>query len=165
MRYRRTKKRRLLWPGCAIISVARYDGAVLHFLRIAVTALCLPACVLLVALWVRSYWWVDAVYIAQTYSAGSMQGDMYVMPGIYNSTPAHVVEHDIGPIHIRSIRNADGKTVFRIDGRVVPIWILVLSIAALAAIPWLRWRFSLRTLLIAMTLVAVALGVIVTAMW
>jgi hypothetical protein len=53
----------------------------LKYLRIAVTALGLTACVLLVALWVRSYWWVDAVYVAQTYSAGSMQGDMYVMQG------------------------------------------------------------------------------------
>jgi hypothetical protein len=29
---------------------------------------------------------------------------------------------------------------------------------------WMRWRFSLRTLLIAMTLVAVGLGVIVVLM-
>ena len=33
----------------------------------------------------------------------------------------------------------------------------------LAAAPWLRWRFSLRTLLIATTLVAVVLGVIVVS--
>jgi hypothetical protein len=145
--------------SCAI----RYDTAMLKYLRIAVTALSLTACLLLVALWVRSYWWVDAVYIAHTYSAGSMQGDMYVMPGIYNSTPAHVVEHDIGPIHTRSIWNADAKTVFQIDGRVVPVWILVLSLAALALLPWLRWRFSLRTLLIVTTLVAVGLGIMIYA--
>ena len=134
---------------------------VTRYIRIAVTALSLTACVLLIALWVRSYWWVDAAYIAQTYSAGSMQGDIYVMPGIYNSTPARILVHDIGPIRTRSIRNADGKTVWKIDGQVVPIWILVVSSAALAVLPWLRWRFSLRTLLIATTLVAVGLGVIV----
>jgi hypothetical protein len=133
----------------------------LKYLRIAVTALCLTVSALFVALWVRSYWWVDAVYVAQTYSAGSMQGDMYLMPGIYNVTTARVVEHDIGPIHTLSIWNADGKTVFRIDGQAVPIWILVLSIAALAALPWLRTRFSLRTLLIVTTLVAVGLGMVV----
>jgi hypothetical protein len=133
----------------------------LKYLRIAVTALSLTACMLLVALWVRSYWWVDAVYVAQTYSAGWMQGDMYLMPGIYNSTPAYVVVDDVGPIRTRSIWNADGKTVLKIDGRVVPIWILVWSIAALAAIPWLRWRFSLRTLLIVTTLVALGLGLVV----
>jgi hypothetical protein len=37
---------------------------------------------------------------------------------------------------------------------------LVLSIAAVFLLPWLRWRYSLRTLLIATTLIAVGLGVI-----
>ena len=32
---------------------------VTRYLRIAVTALCLTVCVLLVALWVRSYWRMD----------------------------------------------------------------------------------------------------------
>ena len=44
----------------------------------------------------------------------------------------------------------------------VPYWFLVLlSVADLPSHPWLRWRFSLRTLLIATTLVAVVLGIIV----
>jgi hypothetical protein len=44
-----------------------------------------------------------------------------------------------------------------------PHWFAALVFAALAAIPWISrsWRFSLRTLLIATTLVAVGLGVIV----
>jgi hypothetical protein len=43
----------------------------------------------------------------------------------------------------------------------VPFWYTILFSAILAASPWLRyftWRFSLRTLLIATTLVAVVLG-------
>jgi hypothetical protein len=46
----------------------------------------------------------------------------------------------------------------------VPFWFLVLASAAAMATPWLQWlrpRFSLRTLLIATTLVAVVLGAIV----
>jgi hypothetical protein len=45
---------------------------------------------------------------------------------------------------------------------VFPYWFLVLMSAAFAVIPWIGWkrRFSLRTLLIATTLVAVALGMI-----
>ena len=43
----------------------------------------------------------------------------------------------------------------------VPTWLLVSLFAAFAALPWLRWRFSLRTLLIATTLIAVVLGIIV----
>jgi hypothetical protein len=45
----------------------------------------------------------------------------------------------------------------------VPDWFLIGVALALSAAPWIRWsnRFSLRTLLIATTLVAVALGLIV----
>jgi hypothetical protein len=45
----------------------------------------------------------------------------------------------------------------------VPYWFLAGFAAMLAAAPWFRWskRFSLRTMLIAMTLIAVLLGMIV----
>jgi hypothetical protein len=45
-----------------------------------------------------------------------------------------------------------------------PIWLLVLLVAAIGTAPWLPYRFSLRTLLIATTLVAVVLGVIVAVL-
>ena len=46
----------------------------------------------------------------------------------------------------------------------VPQWLPVLLLSALgtlAAVPSIRWRFSLRTLLIATTLVAIVLGAVV----
>ena len=43
----------------------------------------------------------------------------------------------------------------------LPFWFAVLLFAGFAVAPWLPWRFSLRTLLIATTLVAVMLGLIV----
>jgi hypothetical protein len=43
----------------------------------------------------------------------------------------------------------------------VPHWFAACLVAIFAALPRLRWRFSLRTLLIAMTLVAVVLGLII----
>ena len=49
---------------------------------------------------------------------------------------------------------------------VAPYWVALLTTAALASLLWLRhlrWRFSLRTLLIVTTLVAIVLGVIVWA--
>ncbi len=48
---------------------------------------------------------------------------------------------------------------------VIADWLPTLLFATLAAVPWLPWsnRFSLRTLLIATTLVAVVLGLIVWA--
>ena len=47
-------------------------------------------------------------------------------------------------------------------GFVVPFWFLVLVSGVCAVIGWLRWRlrFSLRTMLIATTLVAITLGII-----
>ena len=45
----------------------------------------------------------------------------------------------------------------------VPHWFLVLAAIGMGALSWLRPRFSLRTLLIATTLVAVVLGLIVYA--
>ena len=47
---------------------------------------------------------------------------------------------------------------------IVPYWLLILSTAAITITPWLRWptRFSLRTLLIATTLVALLLGLIMS---
>jgi hypothetical protein len=47
---------------------------------------------------------------------------------------------------------------------VIPHWFAMCAFVALASAPWLRWHFSLRTLLIAMTLVAVLLGLIVFAL-
>jgi hypothetical protein len=44
---------------------------------------------------------------------------------------------------------------------IAPYWLLLSGVAALATLPWirqLRLRFSLRTLLIAITLIAVVLG-------
>jgi hypothetical protein len=45
----------------------------------------------------------------------------------------------------------------------VPMWFLVTLSAVSAAFPWIRWsnRFSLRTLLIATTLVGMALGLVI----
>ena len=43
----------------------------------------------------------------------------------------------------------------------MPAWFPIILSAAIAAIPWTKRRFSLRTLLIATTLIAVVLGLIV----
>jgi len=45
-----------------------------------------------------------------------------------------------------------------------PYWFPFSFAATFAAAPWLRWHFSLRTLLIAVTLVALLLGLVVWAM-
>jgi hypothetical protein len=141
----------------------------LKYLRIAVTALCLAACVLLIALWIRSYRVQDVVY------------GWFPFPGYLQ------INSTCGDIKI--IANAEKQeAVWRYNSRApeargrnwffnleqhnrfgwwlditVPHWSLSLALAGLAALISVHWsrRFSLRTLLIATTVVAVGLGLIV----
>jgi hypothetical protein len=66
---------------------------------------------------------------------------------------------------IYRFNNPHGYGVLR-DGVYMPHWFLVVGFAVLSAVPWIEhihWRFTLRTLLIATTLVAIVLGLIVWA--
>ena len=83
-----------------------------------------------------------------------------------------------GAVHYRTTRNVDGAlpVLGKVKGGTLgfafhnspaflaasfPHWLLVSLIAVVATLPWLRWRFSLRTLLVAITLVALVLGIII----
>ena len=133
-------------------------------LRIAFSAACLIACVLLIALWVRSYWWVDATNFSPD-AIVSVKGNICVDEMILMlrdpSNPS------LTPIsHFWGYSFATGGSIEGEAGLTIPYWILVLAIAALGLIagaPWINWHFSLRTLLIATTLVAVVLGLLVWA--
>ena len=47
---------------------------------------------------------------------------------------------------------------------ILPYWFLVSLCLAISAVPWVRWKFSLRALLlVATTLIAVVLGAVVIA--
>jgi hypothetical protein len=158
-------------------------------LRIAFSATCLVACLLLIVLWVRSYWALDTV---QHLAAGSrgygVVSDMGRLiftrfdlpPDLVNRYfknsrwfVRHSSQADVPPsrraeptpvswsvVHKQSEYQ---RTLFT-----VPYWfplLLAVVIAAISAIalriPWPR-RFTLRTLLIATTLVALVLGLV---MW
>jgi hypothetical protein len=133
----------------------------LKYLRIAVTALCLAACVLLAALWVRSYKTFDLVgydTLNQLNIVASDTGTIYflTMDWIvyegwgwrYESRPASLPPAGFSWV------SSHQKIVS------CPTWFVLLLTLGMAAAPWLPWstRFSLRTLLIAITLVAVGLG-------
>jgi hypothetical protein len=149
----------------------------LRYVRIAVTALSLAACVLLVALWVRSYhvrdfyqWhWQNRDYSAFS-NAGEVTlhrsvvfsvpfsthgGSLPVMPdGVFSSSPESPLHRMLGLSW--SVHNRDVFVGAHFG------WIVLFGIGMTAA-PWLHWRFSLRTLLIAITLVALGLGLVVTS--
>jgi hypothetical protein len=153
-----------------------------HKLRIAFSVLCGILSLLLIMLWVRSYWLWDIIYYRPTeataFRALSTEGAVH-----FHNASNGLPVMDSPPIIGWSLRTsshagygsdiADAspfKKVFRgFESRFyrgawhLPYWFLVLMPAALGAAPWVfqwNWRFSLRTLLIAVTLVAVLLGMI-----
>jgi hypothetical protein len=190
----------------------------LRYLRIGWTALCGIACLVLVVLWVRSYYYSDSVAIPRTTSQRSLDihsfvgrisvqltavgsppwwksvkrraifepGRGYTVPGIggyfdgdgrliqpriaipADQAAVHVTSHPLelqSNRYLAAIRQLENRWGFGLvsDWGVIPHWFPVLLLATLATAPWLRRRFSLRTLLIATTLVAVGLGVVVYA--
>jgi hypothetical protein len=142
-------------------------------LRIAWSMFWGLACVLLMVLWVRSYYRYDS--------------------GTWHNGWGALIDSEGGRLAIATFRSGDlsrpmgtgfylesdpresvwwGNSTFCFGVETgdfdlpfyfVPYWLPFSIVALCAAIPWLRWRFSLRTLLIATTLVAVVLGLIAYA--
>jgi hypothetical protein len=149
----------------------------LKYLRIAVTVLSLTACVLLIALWVRSDTWIDIAHCPllppTTLVVESTEGTIAACglkptPGTTGfafsgwGTRSLSSEYNISIHGTKSWRFA----VHQYDAAVgFPHWFAILISGTFAALPWIGWssRFNLRTLLITTTLVAVALGIIAAA--
>jgi hypothetical protein len=137
-------------------------------LRIAWSVGCGILCVLLIALWVRSYWWVDLM-LGKNCSLTSLEGCILSNFG-EDPTRQQVL---LFSQNLNELREAgsilrSGATrgfAFRRTGRSLtiglPHLVVALVPASLVVAPWLPGRFSLRTLLIATTLVAVVLGLVV----
>ncbi len=147
-------------------------------LRIAWSVGCGIACVLLIALWVRSYFAFDffnhgfpdkSGYIVESIN-GALVIAYFNRPVILDSGYGTHAP-DVGQSATRNtwkgtwagFRLAVDKSFgYRIA---LPFWFLTLLLMAIGALPWFRWsnRFTLRTLLIATTLFAVVVGLIVSA--
>jgi hypothetical protein len=135
-------------------------------LRLAWSVGCSIACGLLIVLWVRSYQSHENVWFNVTNSRvltfSSEQGELACQWVATRPTFDFTWIRDVsmvrrGPSTWRFIKSPIEWIVF------LPYWFPTIISALLAAIPWISWRFSLRTLLIATTLVALVLGLIVYA--
>jgi hypothetical protein len=112
---------------------------------------------------VRSCWRLDAVKAWPNNTVSSLKGRLYVNAKFrYNRDPESLTvgEYPPGTTPLPFPRNVSGLWS---NSSGMPIWFLIVLTSALATVPWIRWRFSLRTLLIATTLVAVVLGLIIYA--
>jgi hypothetical protein len=145
-------------------------------LRIVVSAVLGILCVLLIALWVRSYRWEDLAYCQLTpqkiFTLDSGGGRLNLSIHLPSNRPwrTGVVLRGTGWLSFRRQAHEDALSMFsrRWDqfnyGVRFPHLLPVLVSATLAVAPWVRWRFTVRTLLIATTIFAVVLGLVVGAM-
>jgi hypothetical protein len=145
---------------------------ILRLLRIAFSVVCGIICLLLIVFWFRSYGVCEIVSHGsnEAITIGSNNGTVYiarsvVLPLPLGSSPPSDWKFQTTDVQL------DKPTLFTWSSNrkasifYLPFWFLVIGAAALSAMPWLRWqkRFSLRTLLIATTVVAALLGAIVYA--
>jgi hypothetical protein len=164
-------------------------------LRIAWSAMCGIICLLLIAVWVRSYGYHDIVekrtssWLLRGHSVQGLLCFSQVNP---SRDPEYKTARDVSetlddlayPHPFLSLEINDSHPVIKFGGFFgleyrdstdisravydisravyIPYWLPVLLSGVFAATPWIQWtrRFSLRTLLIATTLVAMLLGVV-----
>jgi hypothetical protein len=154
-----------------------------RYLRIAWSVVFGIVCLLLIVLWVRSYWRRMAV---KHFDTAAVYTTFFVNRGVaahtrmdmgWNKGPWVIRDGDGSLTSATSPTGWTFQSVPSIDqtsnfewnfhdhGHIVaaPIWTLALPFAAVTAVPWIRWRFGLRSLLIAMTLFAVLLGLAIYA--
>ena len=151
-------------------------------LRITWSVVCGVACVLLIVLWARSYYSRDMtrgcifgrhLHMSVTSLNGEVatafdewRGDPHpwMFDSVTDTKNMIAVFSNVGkpPLSWLGFRLQFSASLVVI---VLPYWFLILAVTTIASIPWTGWkrRFSLRTLLIATTLVAVVLGLIVWA--
>jgi hypothetical protein len=138
----------------------------LRYLRLAVTSLGAIPCLLLVALWVRSYTHCDSIHILR-HRITSLHGKLYFDRRFHRSDTTVVWEtYGFAWMEYSDRYNRGGVQPPRNrKGFVIPAWLAIALSMAFTAAPWIRWkwRFSLRTLLIAMALVATVLGIIMAS--
>ena len=140
----------------------------LRYLRIAFAATCLISCVLLIVLWVRSYWWSDGVKAFYTpqrmWQLKSFGAGLHLYIGHYSGRESGFRVISVRATPIVSSPPFDWAPLpeLRLS---IPHWCVLIALGAVSTFPWFGWskRFSLRTLLVATTLVAAVLGLVVYA--
>jgi hypothetical protein len=159
-------------------------------LRIAFSILCGVACLLLIALWVRSYLVCDIAYFRavgkREYQIASLHGFIQFSTQNLRGKSISFIGLPERSFNRETLDGSDRPTrLFYKSGVKVcvfpkfffssnptfgmkfdfPIWFAAILTVVFAAVPWIRWsnQFSVRALLIVTTLVAVVLGLAVYA--
>ncbi len=154
----------------------------LRKLRIAFSVVCGIVCLLLIVMWWASlstlYSWQGHV-IGKRLHIQAAHGKAVLFSVTYNEELlSEIGLTSFSNVPLTNVRQSDDlslpiagsetATAYFTSGTricIFPFWLILLVAVWLAAIPWIpwRWKFSLRTLLIATTVVAALLGAIVYA--
>jgi hypothetical protein len=130
-------------------------------LRIAWSVVFGVLCLLLIVLWVRSYWRADRclVKISSTrmLDASSCWGEARVFIKSWSRAPIPAAGLESRPANRLHVLSVAGRPADSDLGMMIPHYSLALLAAGVAMVPWIR-RFSLRTLLIATALIAAFLA-------
>jgi hypothetical protein len=132
------------WGTIALLLVTLWMGSISHAIYICLPAIkkhCIFICPMRNALFVgpgNSFNWHAGIEITSP-------------PSWWPGAKSQVIQH--GPFAERATLLGPSYGV--------SLWLPIALSCSLASLSWFHWRFSLRTLLIAMTLTAVVLGLIV----
>jgi hypothetical protein len=133
-------------------------------LRIGFSVVFGAGSVLMAALAVRSFWYLDGVYCRYG-SINSLKGHVICrLIDVPTNGPVQFFSQNLDEAREAGTLFVAPKYCFQLHSQpvglefVLPHWLLVLVSGSLAVAPLVYWRFSLRTLLIGTTIVAVVLG-------
>jgi hypothetical protein len=158
-------------------------GGMLRKLQFAFSAVCGIICVLLMALWVRSYSSYDIVTLGLArgpgYMFGTQNGELCAArfrsregsvslgwsawSNVADGKPAWASANLSEFVGVRYKFFPKGAFIVA-----VPLWFLVMMTAILAAVPWanrIKLRFSLLSLFFVTTLIAAVLGIFMARDW
>jgi hypothetical protein len=161
------------------MDVKARSGMKFRKLRILWSLGCGIPCLLLIVMWVRNFWWSDVAWapLPGGWQVVIASADGQVEFGISQAQNRPDVASWAWETYTASRNSAfevlvPQKRVIRYHvfrnrnfALVVPHWLLTTVVLLLAIVPWIPWsrRFTIRTLLIIMAIMSVALALAVTA--
>ncbi len=134
------------------------------------------AAVLLIVLWVRSRHWYDETYFSVAWQKVSLSSSFGAIGVAIYVGGADLIPSGIESSWFKDLNASGIESPWRFSCSRQPIgaaaqpfvyylgvphWFAVFGSVIVATLPWVGRRFSLRTLLIATTLIAVVLGLVV----
>jgi hypothetical protein len=154
---------------------------VVRLIRVSTTVACLSLAAVVMALWLRNFWVADVIWTplpaASQLTIASADGQIELGISYPSGQRAKLPETTWGWQTYTASQNravkvvVPWKTVIRYrrvwGGAVIvlPHWLVFLVPLLVSVVPWIRWsrRFTIRTMLVVTTLVAVVLAMAVTA--